>query len=613
MPNAISRRDLLAGLPLQAGSASPYVKPATGRVFRSLAEGRRTAPGDTILIRDLAHLAPAYAWSETKTRGKWHLRPYQLADGQRGRLLLVNDVHAPAPASAIPPEFEIKLDLPGWYALWFGVPRLDLRPRISGTLDGVDVALDGEEGFVQMGAERGTRQGRIMGPMDVEIQCFWKCARLDGRTLRIRVPFGTFLSHPWGLVRGGLSALALVKLSEAQAREYQRDISDPSTKRVIVVHDGFSHYFNAAPTTGIDARTVATYRDSDVKMLIYQTPSTGIASWPSRATSIIGDGMTEALWKQRRLGDRRAYDYVQWAIRNRQESIGVVARLSRQAGIQCHAGLRMNLFFRADSHMGEALPEYFNGAFWRAHPELRNPGRSQLDYARPEVRRYILGILTELATQYDVDGISLDFTRWPPIADPERHDLNVLTSFLRETRRQLDAVGRNKRRRLALSAAVVDGYHAKMTLIEQRIDLEAWLAGGCLDFVCVQAWDHARYLAWAKRSHTPYYAVQDQNRFEVSVPSSLDPEWQQKERPDEDPLPGEERQSQPHVNSSLDPTEYDRGFLKRYQEGVDGVCLHNNFLGGRFTGRLGHLDEMAERARTGEIWAQVVGPAMRLL
>jgi hypothetical protein len=263
--------------------------------------------------------------------------------------------------------------------------------------------------------------------------------------------------------------------------------------------------------------------------------------------------------------------------------------------------------------MGEALPEYFNGAFWRAHPELRNPGRAQLNYALPEVRRYILGILTELAGNYDVDGISLDFTRWPPIADPQRHDLNVLTSFLRETRQQLDAVGRSKRRRLSLSAAVVDDYHAKMTLLEQRIDLEAWLAGGCLDFVCVQAWDHTPYLAWAKRSHTPYYAVQDQDRFEFHGGKVLDPEWQQQSRPDEDPLPGEERQAQPHVNSALDPIEYDRGFLKRYQQGVDGVCLHNNFLGGRSTGRLGHLDEMAQRARSGEVWGQEVGPTLRLL
>lgn len=615
---SISRRSLLAGLaagaPLLAANRALYdPPPAGGRLFRSLAEGRHARPGDTILIRDLALLAPPSVWSESKTRGKWQLCPYRLSGEPAGRMLMVNDLSPDSSAAAVPPAFEVRLDLPGWYAIWFGVPRLDLRPRIDGTLDGVDAALDGEEGFVQLGAERGTRHGRIMGPMDAEILCFWKCARLDGRTLRIRVPFGTYVSHPWGLVRGGISALALEKLDDSAVREYQRDIAAASTRRVIVVHDGFSHYFQAGePGTGIDARTVAAYRDSDVKMLICQTPATGVTSSPTRVASVIGDGMTPDLWKQRRLGDRRAVDYVNWAIRNSLESIAVVSRMSREAGIQCHAGLRMNLFFDPGSKLGGALPELFNGAFWRSHPEFRNPGRVQLDYARPEVRRHILGILAELAANYDVDGISLDFTRWPPVADPARHDLGVLTGFLRETRERLDAIGRAKGRRLALSAAVVDGYHAKMNLIEQRIDLEAWLSGNLLDFVCVQAWDHSRYLAWAKRARTPYYAVQDQNRFEVSATSGQDPEWQQAERPDEDPVPGEELAEQPHVNSSLDPTEYDRGFLARYREGVDGVCLHNNFMGGRYTGRLGHVDEMAARTRTGQVWGQSAGTPLRI-
>lgn len=613
---SISRRSCLAtltGALAQGATNSPYLHPGSGRIVDSLAKGRNVKPGETILIRDLSSQAPQRVYSQGRQPGKWHLRPYRLGDGQSGRLLMVNEVAIEQPDSAVPPEFEIPLDLPGRYAIWFGIPRTDLRPRLNSSLDGVDVALDTDEGFVQIGAERGTRRGRVMGPMDVEILCFWKCAKLDGRKLRVRVPFGTYLSHPWGLTRGGLSAIALVRLNEAQVRAYQRDVSNPATKRVIITHDGFSHYFHAAdPGTGIDARIVANYRDSDVKAIIYQTPCTGIASWPSRVVGPLGDGMTEALWKERRRGDRRAYNYVQWAIRNRQESIRVVSELSRKAGLECHAGLRMNLFFQPES-MGGSLPQLLNGAFWREHPEYRNPGRAQLDYARPEVRQYILAILKELAANYDVDGLSLDFTRWPPIADPKRHSLDVLTSFIRETRRILDEVGRSKSRRLKLSAAVVDGYHAKMSLVEQRIDLKSWIESGCMDFVCVQAWDHTEPIGWAKTAGVRYYAVQDQNRFEVKVHSSLDPEWQHQDRKDEVPLPGEEVQVQPPVNSSLDPTEYDRGFLNHYHLGVDGVCLHNNFLGGRCSGRLGHVDEMAERARTGQVWGQLVGASIEMI
>ena len=82
------------------------------------------------------------------------------------------------------------------------------------------------------------------------------------------------------------------------------------------------------------------------------------------------------------------------------------------------------------------------------------------------------------------------------------------------------------------------------------------------------------------------------------------PEWQQSERQDEDPLPGEEFEIEPHVNSSLDPVEYDRGFLERYKLGVDGACIVNSGI--RELGRLGHIDEMTQRATTGQPYGQVV-------
>jgi len=68
---------------------------------------------------------------------------------------MVNDPARDQGLSAVPPEFEVKLDLPGWYAIWMGVPSLDLRPRLAGSgMGGVDVALDGEPGYVYLGAER---------------------------------------------------------------------------------------------------------------------------------------------------------------------------------------------------------------------------------------------------------------------------------------------------------------------------------------------------------------------------------------------------------------------------------------------------------------------------
>jgi hypothetical protein len=255
----------------------------------------------------------------------------------------------------------------------------------------------------------------------------------------------------------------------------------------------------------------------------------------------------------------------------------------------------------------------FNGPFWREHPTLRIPGGQRLDYAHREARRFVIDILTELVTQYALDGVNLDFTRWPPVADHRRHTPDVLTRLLLETREALDQVGRAKGRELALSASVVEGYHAKMdgetgTLDEQKIDLDAWCASGALAFVCVEAWDHGKHLGIARRHHVPYYMLQDQESIDVPGGFREDPEWQQASRADEDPIPGEALQEQPHVNSSLDPTEYDRAALKGYRLGVDGVCLVN--AGGNALRRLGHVEEIAHRVETGRVWGQIVGPRL---
>jgi len=576
----------------------------------SLDEARRRdlAPGDTVLLRDLSRVVPEIPRAATPGRGTWRLRSYQLADGQEGRLLMVEDRAADAPETVVPPELKIPLDLPGWYAIWIGVPHLDWRPRLNAAM-GVDLALDDEPGFVHVHPETGVRKGRLMLLENTEYLCFWKCAPLKGRTLRMRVPYGTFLSQPWGMVRAVVSCLKLVRLSEAETADYQRDLAGGDTRRVFVTFDGFSHYWSAgAPSSGIDAHYVQTLRDGDVRGILLQAPATGTANWPSDRLPLAGDMVPEEKWPNLRRGDRRMHDYLVWACGNRQEGMRVMSDLCRDAGMEFHASLRMNLFFANDWVFGNGAAELINGRFWFDHPEYRVPGSVQLDYAHPEVRGFIIGTLTELAERYDVTGINLDFTRWPPVFH-ERIPAELGTQFLRDVREALDAVGRARGRRLALSALVVDGFHTHLSLPEQRIDLEAWLAAGALDFIGVQAWDVAGYCALARRYGTAFYTVQDQDPF---VPGGWrnSAAWQEGGS-NEDPMPGEELLEQPPMNSALDPTELDRGLAERYRAGIDGVCLVN-FMPGRHIRRLGRPDEMVARAAAGRVWGQEPGQRLSL-
>lgn len=589
---------------------------AHGRVFPSLVDAQNAAlqAGDEVLIRDLSTLAPSAVWTETPTRGKWHLRPYRLADGQAGKLLMVCDLAGDEGPAAVPPEFEVALNLPGWYAIWLGAPLMEHSALGGG---GINVALDGEPGYTLIGPEVNRFRGRWAHPFNCEYQCYWTCARLDQQTLRIRVPWGTYSAGIWGLVRGSISSLRLIRLSEQQAQAYCEDAADPSTKRVLVINDGFSPYWDfAAPGQGIDAQLAMDFRNTDVGKYLLQTPNTGVASWPSKATSLLGEMVGQDEWKQLRKGDRRAYDYVQWAVRNGQDSFRVAADVLKGSTTELHASLRMNLFFPEAAAECGPIAKLLNGRFWFEHPELRSPGRQQLDYAQPAVRAYVSGILTELAGAYALSGINMDFTRWPPIADPARHDCNVLVTFIKEVRAALDRVQDSTGRKLALSVHLADEFYTSGDLASQKIDLDGWLATGVLDFVSVEARQPEKYLAIAKRHGVPYYAAQDwgtKGMFPDEDPDAPMP----RDAPEHDPFPGDEFVEQAQLDKrfgmGVDPTDYDRGFAVRYGQGVEGVCLTNNFMGWRTVGRMGHVEEVKERARSGAVWGQEPGPRLVVL
>ncbi len=67
------------------------------------------------------------------------------------------------------------------------------------------------------------------------------------------------------------------------------------------------------------------------------------------------------------------------------------------------------------NHPGPILSAYPNWASYDNRGNLIPPGQDKpfLDPANPEVRRYLLSLLEEIVTKYDVDGVQLDYIRYP--------------------------------------------------------------------------------------------------------------------------------------------------------------------------------------------------------
>ena len=169
----------------------------------------------------------------------------------------------------------------------------------------------------------------------------------------------------------------------------------------------------------------------------------------------------------------------------------VIARFCHNNEIEVFGSIRMN-----DCHDGYGLP--FPEPVYPlkvAHPELLIGDKSQrggpadglaaamwsgLDYAHQEVRDDRLWWIENTGKKYDLDGVDLNFFRMPwyfKLGDEEKHTA-LMTDFIRQARKRLNAVSRQRRRPLLLGVRVPDTIE---TCNRVGLDIETWLRERLVD------------------------------------------------------------------------------------------------------------------------------------
>jgi len=278
------------------------------------------------------------------------------------------------------------------------------------------------------------------------------------------------------------------------------------SKLIVINDDGFSAFFNGRYQTAEDLRTqVLRYRDTPVAVFEWCITSGSRVNYPSKVSELVGAGVTNF----GRRGDQIAAETLRRLADEGVDTLQVVAKACHEGGLLCYATMRMNGDY-APGAKDDSLTRQLNSDFWRTHPEWRVRGpkgedKTKLSYAFPDVRAFKLAILREAAAR-DIDGIHLDFLRHPPFfgyeeplvqAFRQKHGLDprtlpatdprwaplraeIMTGFLREVRQLLDEAGRQKGRRLGLSARVDWCEHTAL-----GCDIATWLKAGLLDYLAV--------------------------------------------------------------------------------------------------------------------------------
>ena len=183
------------------------------------------------------------------------------------------------------------------------------------------------------------------------------------------------------------------------------------------------------------------------------------------------------------------------------DSLQVQLDFSHEHGLEAAWCLRMN-----DPHdsfpMGSRRWTYGLAKFKRDHPQYmmgtegdwekypRGHPRcywTKMDFAIPQVREHIFGIIQEVAQNYDVDCIGMEFFKyWPFFRESlegnsvEPEHLELMNDLLRRIRHMADEQANRRGRPLLLAA------HTPFSLadsIHVGVDLETWLAEGLIDLL----------------------------------------------------------------------------------------------------------------------------------
>ena len=254
---------------------------------------------------------------------------------------------------------------------------------------------------------------------------------------------------------------------------------------------------------------------------LFMSPNVGmVMNFPSRYARMLGAEDDEAL-RQRiaKEGRERSGTLARAAVNLRalvdagHDPLAIVLARARERRLETFISFRVN-----EVH-GVNTPDKYPyqliiSRFWREHPEwhigqpgaplsplhqqILGPGTSPvvgtwlpggLDFAVPEVRHRRLDQLRECCERYDIDGLDLDFQRFPVFFKygQEQQHLATMTAWMGEVRAMTRQVASKRGRPLLLSARIMARPEQNLAL---GLDPVRWARDGLVDFVVVSHYLH---------------------------------------------------------------------------------------------------------------------------
>ncbi|MBU3214157.1 hypothetical protein LL033_19740 [Clostridium estertheticum] len=262
-----------------------------------------------------------------------------------------------------------------------------------------------------------------------------------------------------------IAYVKLIGLTADQVTLYQKENMNKQT--VMYDFDGYSDFFSGKyPTVEtLKNKTVDRLNGKNVGTINWCLGTTGTLSYNSKYAGNAFEG-TEEFDSELRDGDRLAKSQTLNILTSGKSPLEIVADRGADKGIAVNASLRMDTFYNP------AIYGFLNGNMYNEYKKFAQPGSFYLSYYHTEVRDYIKNILLELGSFNNVNGVTLDFCRYPIVfgsETPNDQKVLIMNEFLRTLRKELP---KNK----TISIRV-----PWKNPIQYGFDVNTWVKEGLLD------------------------------------------------------------------------------------------------------------------------------------
>ncbi|CAN5444729.1 hypothetical protein BH10PLA1_BH10PLA1_04280 [soil metagenome] len=461
--------------------------PQTSFANNPVAPKRPTSSSTELIISDFSNALPTSAMSATPVQDKWLLIPYA-GNEISGQMLW-------SPVRNNPPDLTIPLPKLGRCKIHIGIYASGTWPWFfnligvygqRSTWVRLRLRLSDADFFDEINQNNHPEEERL----GYITETYWKTAELNGQSLVISPPrkegykeTTTFLAH-----------IRLVPDAEPPA---EADAWPASTKKLSAYFD--SNYFGHYVDSAADVKSMLSpLKDSDFNTIMWTTCREDSCYYPSKiGNPLPAECMTGVYpyWMGRDM--KRMLD-------RGEDPLKVVCDVGHEMGLKVFASYR-RMTCRMPPFVFPLHPE----AMFMKRPDLwcadQNGGPiPHLSITYPEVRQRMIDLLVEQATNYDIDGVHLYFSRSVPFVYYEKpflktfkqlYGLDALTlpetderigkaraacfnPLLRELRQALDVVGKKRGRRFEIAM------HAQNTVrncLYYGIDVAQIAAEGLVD------------------------------------------------------------------------------------------------------------------------------------